>query len=147
MKVLGKYRNGNYNVIIFDDGTKVRTNDLDFFKAEAPESMDIKITNKCDMGCKFCLDSSSKLNVEGENKSISSIQVGDRVLSYNIEKQCVEYQPVVKTYQRPFKGKMFIIIDEFNNRLMCTPNHKVYTLNRGYVRADELTNNDLLVVE
>ena len=45
MKILGAYKNGNYHVCIMDDGTKIRSNDLDFFKAEFPVSMDIKITN------------------------------------------------------------------------------------------------------
>lgn len=31
MNILGKYKNGNYTVTIFDDGTKVRSNNLDFF--------------------------------------------------------------------------------------------------------------------
>lgn len=54
MALIGRYRNGNYDVLIFEDGTKVRKNDLDFFEAESPESMDIKITNQCDMGCPMC---------------------------------------------------------------------------------------------
>ena len=31
MNLLGQYQNGNYTVSIFDDGTKVRKNELDFF--------------------------------------------------------------------------------------------------------------------
>ena len=30
MALIGRYRNGNYDVLIFEDGTKVRKNDLDF---------------------------------------------------------------------------------------------------------------------
>jgi len=30
MNLLGEYQNGNYTVSIFDDGTKVRKNELDF---------------------------------------------------------------------------------------------------------------------
>lgn len=54
MNLLGKYPNGNYTVHIYDDGTKIRENDLDFFAPEYPESMDIKITNSCDRMCPFC---------------------------------------------------------------------------------------------
>lgn len=54
MSILGQYQNGNYSVKILSDGTKIRENDLDFFDAEFPESMDIKITNACDMGCPMC---------------------------------------------------------------------------------------------
>lgn len=58
MSILGQYQNGNYSVTILSDGTKIRENDLDFFDAESPESMDIKITNACDMGCPMCHEDS-----------------------------------------------------------------------------------------
>lgn len=57
-KVLGRWTNGNYDVTLYSDGTKVRENDKDFFEAETIESMDIKITNACDMGCPMCHEDS-----------------------------------------------------------------------------------------
>lgn len=55
------YKNGNYNVI-FDlkTGTKIRVNDLDNLTPEFAESMDVKICNRCNMGCYFCHEDSSK---------------------------------------------------------------------------------------
>ena len=47
MKKLGEYINGNCKVTIFDDGTKVRFTPDDEFLPVKPESMDLKITNKC----------------------------------------------------------------------------------------------------
>ena len=58
MKLLGEYQNGNYSVKIYDDGTKIRENDFNFFEPEYPESMDMKITNACDMMCPFCHEAS-----------------------------------------------------------------------------------------
>lgn len=58
-KLIGSYKNGNYMVSIYDDGTKIRENDLDFLRAETVESMDIKICNKCDMGCPQCHENST----------------------------------------------------------------------------------------
>lgn len=66
MNLLGSYKNGNYTVSIFEDGTKIRENDLDFFEADFPESMDIKITNKCDMGCVFCHENSTACGEHGK---------------------------------------------------------------------------------
>lgn len=55
-----RYRNGNYTVTLdTKTGTKVRENDLDFFEPDTVESMDIKITNCCDMGCKMCHENST----------------------------------------------------------------------------------------
>lgn len=141
------YTNGNYRVSIdLKTGTKIRKNDLDFFEPEYPESMDVKITNCCDMGCKFCLKSSAKLNVEESTKEISNIRLGDKVLSMNIETNELQLKPVVKLYERDYEGELISIETTTGNVLTCTPNHKVYTVNRGYIRADELTENDVLVL-
>lgn len=59
MKEWVKYKNGNYDVILnTKNGTKIRKNDLDFFAPETAESIDLKITNSCDMGCPFCHEKS-----------------------------------------------------------------------------------------
>lgn len=58
MKRIGSYKNGNYVVHMFDDGTKVRVNNLDFFSPSFPESIDMKICNRCDMGCPMCHEQS-----------------------------------------------------------------------------------------
>ena len=64
---LVKYKNGNYTVMLdLDSGTKIRKNDLDFFEPEYPESMDVKITNCCDMGCKFCHENSKPDGKHGD---------------------------------------------------------------------------------
>lgn len=50
------YKNGNYTVKFFDDGTKIReTNDDEFIPAFA-ENCDCKITDKCDGGCAWCYE-------------------------------------------------------------------------------------------
>jgi hypothetical protein len=55
-----RYRNGNYTVTLdTKTGTKIRENDLDFFEPSTVESMDIKITNCCDMGCPMCHENST----------------------------------------------------------------------------------------
>lgn len=59
MKTLAKYQNGNYNVILLEDGTKIRFNDLDNLTPSFPESMDLCISMKCNGGmgnnlCEFC---------------------------------------------------------------------------------------------
>lgn len=69
-----RYQNGNYTVSIdLDTGTKIRENDLDFFEAEFPESMDLKITNKCHNGCAFCHENSTRDGKHGDIMSPSFI--------------------------------------------------------------------------
>lgn len=59
MKILNMYENGNYKVMICDDGTKIRFNNEDSFKPEFPESIDMKITNKCPYACPYCHEKST----------------------------------------------------------------------------------------
>ena len=56
--VLCSYQNGNVKVIILNDGTKIREFE------DAPnivhmESIDVKISNYCDLGCPFCHEEST----------------------------------------------------------------------------------------
>lgn len=139
-KLLGEYRNGNYNVRIYSDGTKVRYNNLDTLEPDTVESFDLKITNQCDRMCRFCLIPSTKVNVGDSIKNICDISIGDYILSSTGE--VVEARPCTKTYKRPYKGKI-ICIETSEGTLKLTPNHKVYT-NRGYIRADKLTLEDVL---
>ena len=58
--LLGTYVNGNTIVAMYNDGTKVRyTKDGETPAPEYPESMDLKITNCCDLGCPMCAEMSS----------------------------------------------------------------------------------------
>ena len=66
MNIIGRYRNGNYTVSLYNDGTKVReTNDDDFIPAFA-ECCDMKITDKCDGGCPFCYEGCTSNGKHGD---------------------------------------------------------------------------------
>ncbi len=58
IKVLSKYQNGNYQVSIFSDGTKIRRTEEGAFLPFFPESIDMKITNCCDKECPMCHENS-----------------------------------------------------------------------------------------
>lgn len=68
-------KNGNYMMFIdLETGTKIRKNNLDCFIPEKPESMDIKITNKCDMGCAFCHENSTPNGLHGDIMNLKFIE-------------------------------------------------------------------------
>ena len=79
MKIV-KYKNGNYTVIRdLDSGTLVKVSDLDFLEADFPDSFDLKITNCCDMGCKFCHENSV---VDGKHGDILGAKFIDTLHPY-----------------------------------------------------------------
>jgi len=72
-----EYTNGNVRVFInVYDGTKIRTTMDDEFQAVFPESVDMKITNHCRMGCVMCHEGSTE---DGEHADLSNL--GETFLS------------------------------------------------------------------
>lgn len=54
MNKIGSYKNGNYNVTIFNDGTKIRFTEDDEFFPNFAESCDVQISNRCYRNCPYC---------------------------------------------------------------------------------------------
>lgn len=74
MKRFISYENGNYRVILdLKTGTKARITEADEFIADFPESMDIKICNKCDLNCPQCHECSTPFGECGDILSESFI--------------------------------------------------------------------------
>ena len=67
--LLHEYQNGNCNVKLYTDGTKVREYEGEPHPVH-PESMDVKITNQCDLGCAFCHERSTP---KGKHADISKL--------------------------------------------------------------------------
>lgn len=64
-KKVCSFKNGNTFVTLFEDGTKVRE-----YEGQAvpihPETIDLKLTDHCDLGCKYCHESSTKAGHHGD---------------------------------------------------------------------------------
>lgn len=64
---IAEYQNGNVNVIRFDDGTVIRYSEDDEFRFDFPENLDVKISDRCDVGCLVCHEGSTKDGKIAEN--------------------------------------------------------------------------------
>ena len=72
-KIISSYKNGNHIVTIYSDGTKVKETidtNADHFTYDKPESFDLKITDYCDGGCKFCAENST---TNGKHANLTTI--------------------------------------------------------------------------
>lgn len=76
-------------------------------------------------------------------KIVSSHQ-SYNVLSYNYENKNVEWKRVLAGIKRPV-SEIIEIRTSGGSTIRCTLDHKIYTKNRGYVRAVELSANDTLL--
>ncbi len=66
--LLGFYKNGNAMVGIYDDGTKIMQtkNDSGVLDLDFATNIDIKITNQCKNGCRFCYENSCPEGKHGD---------------------------------------------------------------------------------
>ena len=55
-------------------------------------------------------------------------------------------QPITAFAQTSPKAKVMRITDEDGKSIVVTPDHKVFTKNRGYVMAKDLTETDELMI-
>lgn len=78
MKLISNYYNGNSKVLLFDNGTKIRICKEEKSITEFPETIDLKITNKCNYGCPFCHENSTPDGKEATLKNVSDIINGMR---------------------------------------------------------------------
>lgn len=65
-QILSNYKNGNYYVRLYSNGTKEKFTNDDFFDAEFPDSIDLKITNYCDLNCPMCHEKSSETGTHAD---------------------------------------------------------------------------------
>tara|TARA_Y100000589_G_C27176887_1_gene639125 strand:+ start:249 stop:1397 length:1149 start_codon:yes stop_codon:yes gene_type:complete len=108
-------------------------------------------------GSNLCLTGDTKLNVLVDNIPYSALSLEEvvdlfklgkkiLVLSYNVETKDIEYKKVVNGDLMFEKAEVLEIIDEESGKsITCTPDHKVFTKNRGYVIAKDLKEDDELV--
>lgn len=76
MNILSDYINGNHRVRLYSDGTKVKeTIDpaAEYFTYDVPENADIKITDKCFLGCQYCHEGSTAGGRHGNLKALESL--------------------------------------------------------------------------
>lgn len=93
-------------------------------------------------GIIHCVKGSTLINMsDGTLKQLSEIQEGDSVISWNeIEKQ-FEPETVSAVYDNGERSCIELRLDN-DQVIVCTPDHKILTTNRGYVSAIELTESD-----
>lgn len=97
----------------------------------------------CPFNCIYCFIAGTKiLMVDGSEKVIERILVGDRIMSFNEKTKRLEPAEVLETMKRPYKGKLICIETEEGDILKMTPEHPIYTKQRGWVEAQNLKDTE-----
>lgn len=98
MQLLHSYTNGNTKVSIYNDGTKVREYE-DAPCPSHPESMDVKITNYCDGGCRWCHEKST---LAGQHADLDRLLKVIKGLPAGVEIACGGGNPLSHPNLFPF---------------------------------------------
>jgi ribonucleoside-diphosphate reductase alpha chain len=105
----------------------------------------------------LCVSGDTTITIQRADGSIQDIRIdqlstfGDeplKVWSRNNKKGVSEFKTIQAFAQTSPKAKVLRLTDtETGKSLVCTPEHQVYTKNRGYVEAKNLLPDDELVIE
>lgn len=113
---------------------------------EYPEFFDISLNgSSCFGGCQFCLVDSTLITTIDGKKKISDINIGDTVINVNHKTFSIMTNVVDQIHKTKFVGDLIVITLENGNELKITPNHKVYSMQRGWITAGELKSDDELL--
>jgi len=97
---------------------------------------------KCQLSCHFCfVPTTPILMADGKSKNIVDVQVGDSVMSWDGTRYVAK--PVIKKYES-VASRLIRIIAGWR-KFWVTPDHPFLTSNRGWVKAIDLSNGDVLV--
>lgn len=114
-----KYENGNYYVMIKEDGTKIRYTNADEFIPTRPETLDINISNYCENNCPYCYIDASP---EGKHGDLNH-SFFDTILPYTEIAINYAKHPDLEIFLYRMRGRDIIVnmtinqIDFLNNTL------------------------------
>ena len=66
------------------------------------------------------------------------------ILSKNLDTSEIEFKKITKAALMSSNAEVMKITDETGKFIICTPEHKIYTKNRGWVEAQHLLESDIL---
>lgn len=99
-----------------------------------------------------CVSGETYVTVEMTDGSIQDIMIKDatidmKVLSRNNKTGKDEFKQVKAAAMTRKNASLMKIADENGNSIVCTPDHRIYTKNRGYVEAQNILETDELLVK
>ena len=106
------------------------------------------ITNLCVKGDTKITILDNNVEREIEIQELSDLDIRKlKILSYNIELKKNEFRDIKAFAMTSPKSKVLKITDDNGNTITCTPEHKIWTENRGYVMAKYLVETDILKIK
>lgn len=112
------YINGNYQVEIKDDGTKIRTSLDGTFIPKRVETLDINLSNKCSVGCSYCYINATPQGLDGDFTRLFDFDIP------NYTELAINYNGTHEVFDRLMNSKdtcNWIINLTINSKLLNNP--------------------------
>lgn len=97
--------------------------------------------------CEECFVEGTPVLTETGYKNIEEIEAGEKVYSFNHRTNELELKKVERSFSQPLYGRKIVTITtESGKKIVCTDNHKIFSVTAGeYVRAENLRPEDLML--
>lgn len=93
-----------------------------------------------------CFIEETEISTPDGLKNIEDIRIGDKVCTLNMETKQIEVKKVIQTFKHILNTKICKIYIG-TECIECTTDHTIYEKNRGWIKAIELKEGDILVSE
>lgn len=137
----------NVHNFLLEDGVVVHNCDTfqsyDLLQQLSAHNFNTQIISVDKVTDKICLLGDTLINTPEGKKRIDEILPGDSVYSFNLETQQKEVDAVT-TWEHTENVTEYFIISTQDGDIKCTGNHLILT-DRGYVEAQNLTEEDLII--
>jgi len=95
----------------------------------------------------LCLAGDTEIQTSDATKLLKDITSNDSVYSMNTETYELELKKVTNSGMTNPNTKVMKITDTNGQFIICTPEHKIWTENRGYIMAKDLLETDKLNIK
>ena len=117
------------------------------YKGQYDISIDDFLDNVVCVMSDECFSADSLIKTPSGYKQISDMAIGDTIINYSEKEQVFKPDTVVNVFKNLTKSsteKMYELEFDNGKKIKVTGNHKFLT-DRGWIRADQLTNDDNII--
>jgi hypothetical protein len=111
------------------------------------EIVDIEISDgeSCPMTCAFCSPAGTLVNTPLGKIAIENLVAKDLVIGFDTKSDSPKMQEIEEVYSRQYTGELICIELDNGRILKLTPEHEIFTKNRGWIMSKELSETDEIV--
>jgi hypothetical protein len=94
----------------------------------------------------YCVPADVKVTLaDGSKIPIEQLKSGQEVLSYNTLTSQIQPKKVIRTFSNPKTARKILRITHEFGTLDCTADHRVYTLDRGYIPSSQISKSNKIL--